>query len=970
MPEDMLRRPSILRVKDLNLVVEEGEAVLAALRAGEVDALVVQIAGDDRVYTLEGADRAHRALVERMSDGALILGPDGTIQFCNRAFARMLGREALQPCTECFQFLVAEDDRPALESMLAEAEQTPVPREMKLATESGVGVPVRVALSPLEDGVLCAIVTDLTAYRQAETELEARVHARTAELEAANARLHEEIEERRRIEDELRESEERLRLAQEGGGVGIYDADFRTQRVVWTPQLEKIYGMKAPSDFGAARAAWQEHVHPDDRAPLDAEAADWLASGVAQRDWEYRFIRPDGEERWISGRSLAVRDSDGRVTRIIGTNIDITERKRAEDALRESEERYRSLFNSIDEGFCVFELVFDAAGRAVDWVYLEANPAFMRQTGWQDVKGKRVSDLEPNLERCWFDTFARVLASGEACRFTQESPAMGRWYDVYAFRVGTPEQKRVSLLFSDITERKQSEDALRESEERFRLLADNIAQFAWMADATGSLFWYNRRWYEYTGTTPEEMRGWGWQRVHHPEHVERVTEKFRRHLETGEPWEDTFPLRGRDGEYRWFLSRAVPVKDETGRVTRWFGTNTDITEQRAVEEQLRVLNETLDERVQERTQQVMRQQEALQESERRFGAIFNQVFQFMGLLTPEGILLEANDTALNFCGFDREQVLGKPFWDTPWWSRSEAGRERLRDAVARAARGELVRYEVELEGAGGKGCTVDFSLSPFRNRSGEVILLIPEARDITDRLEMEQALRQAERLAAVGQMMTVVSHESRNALQRSQACLDMLARRLKDQPESMKLIEEARRAQSDVQRVHEEVREYAAPFTLDTARYDLGEIWREAWDNLEDIRRPGREASFVERIGVADLSCECDRFRLRQVFRNIFENSISVCEGNVKVEITCAAADMDGKDAVRISIRDNGPGIPEERKDHIFEPFYTTKTKGTGLGMTIVRRIVENHGGRISVGCANAPGLELVILLPRAVTWS
>jgi two-component system sensor histidine kinase/response regulator len=140
---------------------------------------------------------------------------------------------------------------------------------------------------------------------------------------------------------------------------------------------------------------------------------------------------------------------------------------------------------------------------------------------------------------------------------------------------------------TDVTEQIEAENALRESETRFRELADNISQFAWTADATGSIYWYNKRWHDYTGTTLEEMHGWGWQKVHHPDHVERVVERIRRSFETGTPWEDTFPLRGKDGNYRWFLSRALPIRNEAGDVIRWFGTNTDVTEQIEAENALR-----------------------------------------------------------------------------------------------------------------------------------------------------------------------------------------------------------------------------------------------------------------------------------------------------------------------------------------------------------------------------------------------
>lgn len=127
------------------------------------------------------------------------------------------------------------------------------------------------------------------------------------------------------------------------------------------------------------------------------------------------------------------------------------------------------------------------------------------------------------------------------------------------------------------------------SERQFRLLANTIPQLAWIADREGYIFWYNDRWHDYTGKTLDEMRGWGWTQVHHPDHVERVKQRIQRSWNTGEEWEDTFPLRGRDGEYRWFLSRAKPSLGPDGNVWRWFGTNTDITVQISNEQQIKML---------------------------------------------------------------------------------------------------------------------------------------------------------------------------------------------------------------------------------------------------------------------------------------------------------------------------------------------------------------------------------------------
>ena len=130
----------------------------------------------------------------------------------------------------------------------------------------------------------------------------------------------------------------------------------------------------------------------------------------------------------------------------------------------------------------------------------------------------------------------------------------------------------------------------------FELMVDAIPQLAWITRPDGWIFWYNRRWFDYTGTTLEEMQGWGWRSVHHPDHIDRVVEKFSKAVEAGEPWEDVFPLRHRDGEYRWFLSRAMPIRDASGQIVRWFGTNTDITEQKRTEERQTLLMREIDHR--------------------------------------------------------------------------------------------------------------------------------------------------------------------------------------------------------------------------------------------------------------------------------------------------------------------------------------------------------------------------------------
>jgi PAS domain S-box-containing protein len=282
----------------------------------------------------------------------------------------------------------------------------------------------------------------------------------------------------------------------------------------------------------------------------------------------------------------------------------ITERKRAEDALRQSEERYRTLFDTLIEGFCIIEVVFDAHGRPVDYRFLEINPAFEKQTGLHNALGKLMRDLAPDHEAHWFEIYGKVALTGEPVRFVNEAKALNRWYDVSAYRLGGTGSRKIAILFNDITESKRAEAAMQESEKRFRTMANSMSQLAWIAKADGFILWYNQRWYDYTGTTPEQMEGWGWQSVQDPKALPNVMENWKSAIASGRPFEMEFPLRGADGRFRSFLTRGQPLKDSEGRVVQWFGTNTDVDELRQAEEKVRLLNAELEQRVIERTAQL------------------------------------------------------------------------------------------------------------------------------------------------------------------------------------------------------------------------------------------------------------------------------------------------------------------------------------------------------------------------------
>lgn len=248
----------------------------------------------------------------------------------------------------------------------------------------------------------------------------------------------------------------------------------------------------------------------------------------------------------------------------------------------------------------------------------------------------------------------------------------------------------------------------------------------------------------------------------------------------------------------------------------------------------------------------------------------------------------------------------------------------------------------------------------FRDEHDEVWLL----HDVTDRMRAQQDLVQAERLAAIGQMMTALAHESRNALQRAQACLEMMELDLEDRPELLNLAERAQTAVDELQRLYEEVRGYASPLALEQREWNLQAIAEEAWEHLKTAR--GAKAIEFVAQAAAPPVCRVDRHRFGQVLRNILENSIAALPpAGGRIELSCRLDRHENRPCYRIAVRDNGPGLDPQQRARIFEPFYTTKSRGTGLGMAIARRIMEAHGGTIAVGDADH-GTEILLTLPFA----
>ncbi len=289
------------------------------------------------------------------------------------------------------------------------------------------------------------------------------------------------ITQRKVADEDLSKNAWRLRYATESAGLTYVEADLERGAARTPENFATVMGYAPPpqqeTDISAGTRLLLEHVVPEDRLRVTAAHEEFLA-GTTQGKVDYRILGDDKVERWIETRWTVEFSRDGKPRRSFATNLDITERKHAEQEIRESEERYRTLFNSMDEGYCTIEMIFDEQDKPVDWLFLETNPAFQKTTGLYQAIGKRMRELAPDHEQYWFDIYGKVALTGQPVRCANQAKEMGgRWFDVYACRVGAAGSRKVAVIFNNITLRVQSEEALRQSHAELESHAEELDRF-------------------------------------------------------------------------------------------------------------------------------------------------------------------------------------------------------------------------------------------------------------------------------------------------------------------------------------------------------------------------------------------------------------------------------------------------------------------------------------------------------------
>jgi PAS domain S-box-containing protein len=385
-----------------------------------------------------------------------------------------------------------------------------------------------------------------------------------------------------------RQNERLLRMAGASAKLGGWLVDLADGKVTWSDGVCAIH--EVPAGFQPPVTAAVEFYAPESRPEIMRVVTACVEHGTPF-EVELEIITARGNRRWVHAAGEAVRDAADRIVQVQGAFQDITDRRRAEAALRDSEARFRTVIQS---SWDVFHLI------GADGTILYESPAVTRVLGYlpEEMMGRNAFEFIHPDDAAEIARTPTVLppSGGSHVKILRVRHKDGAWRWVESFEVNLldhPDVKAFAVNYRDITDRKVAEESLRASEERFRAMANSMSQLAWVASADGAIHWYNQRWYEYTGATPAEMEGWGWQRVHDPERLPAVLAAWKAAIATGTPLEIDFPIRGADGHFRTFLTRAVPVRDADGRVEQWFGTNTDVEALKRVETSLRESEATL-----------------------------------------------------------------------------------------------------------------------------------------------------------------------------------------------------------------------------------------------------------------------------------------------------------------------------------------------------------------------------------------
>lgn len=695
---------------------------------------------------------------------------------------------------------------------------------------------------------------------------------------------------------------------------------------------------------------WMLNIHPDDYEKTAQQMSQGFSNGESF-EIQHRYRYADGSYRWMLGRARPMIDKKGQVLRWIGTCTDIEEKKVARDKLEESELIFK--FSAL-------------ATRNVLWSrdvlrnVTTYSPSLTTELGYELNDEVAASDwwtdhIHPDDRKSIFKIIVAAIEKGEPTvageyRFLRADGSYRHYVDRCTLlydESGT--LVRMIGAMEDVTDERQATAKLKESEQLWRSLTNTMSQIAWMSDASGKYLWFNDRWYEFSAQSEQATVDHAYLDSIHPDYLPLVRSSFARSLKSGESWDETVPMRGKEGEYRWFLSTAHPIRSEDGTILRWLGTNTDITRQLV-----------LTDRIKEREEQLRMATEAAKlgtwnyEIATDIFAWNEQASRIFGV--PDRLSMGLADVMAYVHPDDRPRV------------------DEELSQVLNSATADFTETEFKILRPDGSvrwiSCVAK-QLEQLNPHDGHRLMIVGTYMDLTDRMNAEIELKKAKEAAetasaAKSAFLANMSHEIRTPLGAILGFTELLKDPRYSLSERSKYIDTISRAGNSLTRIIDDILDLskieAGHIKLEFTSFSLVKLIRDCLSLYSEIARAkGITLDFAQALDTPEMIYS-DATRIRQILINLIGNAVKFTkEGSVRVEFGfakdgTARAPLPGESfGLKIQVKDTGIGIPAAHHKRIFQPFTqvddstTRNYGGTGLGLALSKRLALALEGDISI---------------------
>jgi PAS domain S-box-containing protein len=780
--------------------------------------------------------------------------------------------------------------------------------------------------------------------------LEQRLAERTADLQEANRKLRE----NQRFQESLLNSSPDI--------IHIYDI-IEGRNIYSNEGLVNTLGYSVEEVQDLGENLLPSLMHPED---LDIYRTNTLPRYQKAEDGElieheFRMKHKDGMWRWLHSReSIFKRLSDGKPKQIFGVASDITEQKKVENSLLESEEKYRHLIENIP---------------SVAWVTSEHGETEFISPTVEKIYGFSQEEIYEKGGALWFgrihpddidkvrESFEGVFTGGLECDVEYRIQRKdGEWIWIHDKAVVAFEKDKVRYangVFTDITERKRAEEARRQSEKNYREIFNATSEAIVLHDSeTGEFLDFNQTMLEMFGYTHQEALQLEVKDISSGEpsfSKEEALRKIRKAVDEG-PQVFDWRCKRKNNDYFW---ASVSLKNtQIGGQGRVLAVIRDISERKESEK-------------------------ALQENEFRLNAIFNHQYQLTALLDPDGVVLMINQTACNMVGKGSADFVGKYFWDLPHWSHSESLRGRVRAGVQQVQQGKDISFETIHPDSKGELHYIDFSMTPIKDEAGNVIFLVPEGHDITEsknaenkRNTLERQLQQAQKMEAIGTLAGGIAHDFNNILSVIMGNAEIT---LYDLPEDNPLrysisqvVQAGHRAKDLVQQILTFSRQDSPvmrPVRVSLIVKEVMKLMRSSLPSTIEIR---------QNIVAEKDAVMADPTQIHQILMNLCTNAQhAMREKGGILEVRLADMYLDSESAadypelepgqfLKLTVKDTGHGMTPDLMGRVFDPYFTSKAKdvGTGLGLSVVDGILKRCKGSISVQSEPNQGTQFDVFFP------